>query len=229
MPGTGVHPSGCNGMLCSRQVPPPPGARSPGFGWNYDPPPLSSPWNPALSLRARSLSRGAAVLRRDRGSAVIGGRRASRARPLAVGGVHVKGGGLGRRPEWGEVARKLKGAARRLEARVPGEGPQGGGGWAALAHGRMRPPAEGAHLSPGRCACCRRRCPCHPGAGAAAGWRLRTSGLMSCTRYVPHQARKARCPAAGKATSARVRDPLWFLPHTLSQASLQLHSGHGTL
>ncbi|XP_022426835.1 protein phosphatase 1 regulatory subunit 3B isoform X1 [Delphinapterus leucas] len=46
----------------------------------------------------------------------------------------------------------------------------------------MRLPAKGADLSPGPRSCRRRRCPCHPGADAAAGWRLRTSGLMSCTR-----------------------------------------------
>lgn len=80
---------------------------------------------------------------------------------------------------------KLKGAVRRLGDRVPCEGPQGGGGRAALPHGRMRLPAKGADLSPGPRSCRRRRCPCHPGADAAAGWRLRTSGLMSCTRYVP--------------------------------------------
>ncbi|XP_029082361.1 protein phosphatase 1 regulatory subunit 3B isoform X1 [Monodon monoceros] len=48
----------------------------------------------------------------------------------------------------------------------------------------MRLPAKGADLSPGPRSCRRRRCPCHPGADAAAGWRLRTSGLMSCTRVV---------------------------------------------
>lgn len=81
----------------------------------------------------------------------------------------------------------------------------------------MRLPAEGAHLSPGPRSCCRRRCPCHPGWDAAAGWRLRTSGLMSCTRYVPHQARKARCPTAETTTRARIRDPS-LLPaaHTFS-------------
>lgn len=94
-----------------------------------------------------------------RDSTGIGRRLASRARPLVAGGVHVKRG-LGWHPESGEVAGKLKGEARRRGARVSGDGPQGGGERAALGHGRMRLPAQGADLSPG---------PRQPRADAAAG------------------------------------------------------------
>lgn len=67
----------------------------------------------------------AAGTRRSRGGEVP---RAG-ARPLAGAGVHVKGG-LGRRPEKGEGAAKLKGAARRRRrvAGVRGGGRQGAAG-----------------------------------------------------------------------------------------------------
>lgn len=48
----------------------------------------------------------------------------------------------------------------------------------------MRLSAEGADLCTGRRSCRRYRCPCHPSADGTAGWRLRTSELTSCTRYV---------------------------------------------
>lgn len=167
------------------------------FCWKVPLPPGASPWaseeilthRPSQALDCSPLSPGTQPITwsrgalRPRGSTAIGPQLASRARPLAAGGVHVKGG-LGWRPEKGEVAGKLKGAARRRVAGVWGSGLQGGGERDALAHGRMRLPAEGTDLSPGPRSCCGPRCPCCPRAHAAPGWCLCTPCLMSCTGYV---------------------------------------------
>lgn len=135
---------------------------------------------PAPALRARRGSRGAAVLSGRAAPRPLAAARVP-ARPLAAGGVHVEGG-LGWHPERGEVAGKLKRAARRPGAGVPGPDRKGASG--LLARGRMRLPVEGTDVSLGPRSCCRSGCPSHPGTDAAAGWSLCASGLMSFTRYV---------------------------------------------
>lgn len=114
-------------------------------------------------------------------------------------------GGLGWHPERGELARKLKGAAGRRGARVPGSGPRGGRKQTALAHRRMRLRAGGADLSPGPRSHCRPRCACYPRTDAAAGGPLCTPGFVNSTRYVLP---KARGPRAGPRRGARGKDPV---------------------
>lgn len=215
-----------NGMLFCWKVPLPPGAspraseeiltHRPSQALDCSP---ISPGTQPITWRRGALQ--------TRGSTAIGPQLSSRARPLAAGGVHVKRG-LGWRPEEGEVAGKLKGAARRRVAGVWGSGQQGGGERDALAHGRMRLPAEGADLSPGPRCCCGPRCPCCPRcprAHAAAGWCLCTSCLMSCTRYVlPKSCSPSARPQKGRR-GARSEDPVWFLPSTLSSCNFSFTSG----
>lgn len=214
------------------------------FCWKVPLPPGASPraseeiltHRPSQALDCSPISPGTQPItwRRDalqtRGSTAIGPQLSSRARPLAAGGVHVKRG-LGWRPEEGEVAGKLKGAARRRVAGVWGSGQQGGGERDALAHGRMRLPAEGADLSPGPRCCCGPRCPCCPRcprcprAHAAAGWCLCTSCLMSCTRYVlPKSCSPSARPQKGRR-GTRSEDPVWFLPSTISSCNFSFTSG----
>lgn len=97
----------------------------------------------------------------------------------------------------------------------------------------MRLPAEGTDVSLGPRSCRRAGCPGRCGTDAAAGWSLRTSGLMSWTRYVLRPAHtpvlESERGAADAAAGARSGDPLWFLPSALSPSNLQLDSGWDTL
>lgn len=148
-----------------------------------------------------------------------------RARPLAAGGVHVKGG-LGWHPECGEVAGKLKGAVRRRGARVSGGGPDPGGERASCA----RPDAaarggRGPEARPPRCG--RPGCPSHSGTDAATGRSLCTSGLVSCTRYVLPTSRR---PSRAADTAARgAQWPPSLVPAidtSLSNLQLDSRVGH---
>lgn len=130
-------------------------------------------------------------------------------------------GGLGWHPERGEVARKLKSAARRPAAGVPGGGPQGG---ERAPRARTDAAAGGGHGPESRPPLLLSlRLPQPP-------WHQCGRGLepLRLGAYELHQVRPSTSwrPSAGSwRRGARRGDPLSSLPSALLPSNVQLRSG----
>lgn len=205
-------------MLFGRKVALPPGARP----WAPDETvtrrPLPSPWTPALSLWARS---------RSRGGALRWGPRLHRYWSTArVAGAPIGCGGRSREKGPGMASRVGRGG-RQVKGRSAAAGSPSLGWWAA---GRRRAGCFGAWTDaaaragrgpeprppPAPCGCCR-------GLGASAPRGLWVVPGTSLPK--PWSPRVG----PGNGGEGRAVESLWLISPTLSPCNLHLHSGGGTL